>query len=349
MQQNLNPEEIEIDRLKVGVVGAGNWGTAIADLLGTKGFAVDLWAFEKEVSDSILKNRTNSLYLKGFILSDNIRPSNDLESVVADKDILVTAVPSHLLRGIAQRISHRISSRTVIVSASKGIETRTHLTMSGVLREVISDIPKNNVTVLSGPSFAKEVAGKTPTAVTVASTDATVGRFVQHVFAAPYFRVYTSDDIIGVELGGAVKNIIAITAGIIDGLELGLNTRAAMITRGLAEVCRLGLKLGANPHTFSGLAGIGDLILTCTGALSRNHTVGKQIGAGKPLDEILSEMRMIAEGVRTAESVYNLSRRLEVDMPICHETYHILYENLSPKTALQRLMARDLKQEREDG
>ena len=347
MPEEINPEEIKIARLKVGVVGAGNWGTALADLLGTKGFSVDLWAFEKEVRDSILETGKNSLYLKGFTLSNNIRPSNNLESVVTDKDILVTAIPSHFLRDIAQKISDRISPRTFIVSASKGIETRTHLTMSGVLKEVIADIPKKNITVLSGPSFAKEVADKTPTAVTVASMDAEVGRYVQHVFAAPYFRVYTTDDIIGVELGGAVKNIIAIAAGIVDGLGLGLNTRAAMITRGLAEVGRLGLKLGANPHTFSGLAGIGDLILTCTGALSRNHTVGKQIGAGKPLSEILSEMRMVAEGIRTAESVYNLSRSLEVDMPICQETYHILYENLSPKAALQRLMARDLKQERE--
>lgn len=348
MPKKINPEKIKIDRLKVGVVGAGNWGTALADLLGTKGFSVDLWSYEKEVRDSILETGKNSLYLKGFTLSKNIRPSNDLESVVTDKDILVTAIPSHFLRDIAQRISDRISPHTVIVSASKGIETRTHLTMSGVLTEVIAGIPKKNVTVLSGPSFAQEVADKTPTAVTVASMDPEVGRYVQHVFAAPYFRVYTTDDIIGVELGGAIKNIIAISAGIVDGLGLGLNTRAAMITRGLAEVGRLGLKLGANPHTFSGLAGIGDLILTCTGALSRNHTVGKQIGAGKPLDEILSEMRMVAEGVRTAESVYNLSRRLDVDMPICQETYRILYENLSPKAALQRLMARDLKQERED-
>jgi glycerol-3-phosphate dehydrogenase (NAD(P)+) len=343
------PEEMNTDRLKVGVVGAGNWGTAIADLLGKKGLSVDLWAYEKEVVDSIRENRKNSLYLKGYTLSNNIRPSNDLERVVTEKDILVTSVPSHFLRDIAQRISTRISQQTVIVSASKGIETRTHLTMSGVLKEVFADIPEKNITVLSGPSFAKEVADNTPTAVTVASMDTEVGRFVQHVFAAPYFRVYTSDDIIGVELGGAVKNIIAIAAGIVDGLGLGLNTRAALITRGLAEVGRLGLKLGANPHTFSGLAGIGDLLLTCTGALSRNHTVGKQIGAGKPLDEILSDMKMVAEGVRTAESVYNLCRRLDVDMPICRETYHILYENLSPKAALQRLMARDLKQEREDG
>lgn len=342
------PEQINVNQLKLAVAGAGNWGTAIADLLGTKGFNVDLWTFEKEVTESILATRKNSLYLQGYTLSDNIHPSTDLESVAADKDLLVIAVPSHVLRDITQKISDRVSPGTILVSASKGIENQTHLTMTGVLKEVLTRVPKQNITALSGPSFAKEVAEKTPTAVTVASTDESVGSFVQNVFATPYFRVYTTDDVIGVELGGAVKNVIAITAGIVDGLGLGLNARAAMITRGLVEVSRLGLKLGADPRTFSGLAGIGDLILTCTGDLSRNYSVGRQIGAGKSLEAILSEMRMVAEGVRTAKSVYDLSRRLEVDMPICQQTYHILYDNLSPKEALQRLMARDLKQERED-
>ncbi len=332
----------------MAVIGAGNWGTALADLLGSKGFTVDLWAFEEEVKESILTTRKNCLFLQGVTLSDNIHPSTDLERVAAGKDLIVLAVPSHFLRDIARKITGRVSSDTILVSASKGIENKTLLTMTGVLKEVLTGIPKQNITALSGPSFAKEVAQKTPTAVTVAATDQRVGRFAQHVFATPYFRVYTTDDVIGVELGGAVKNVIAITAGIVDGLGLGLNARAAMITRGLVEVSRMGLKLGADPRTFSGLAGIGDLILTCTGDLSRNHSVGKQIGSGKPLEEILSQMRMVAEGVRTAESVYNLSRRLDVDMPICQQTYHILYGNLSPQEALQRLMARDLKQERED-
>ena len=342
------PEHVNADQLKLAVVGAGNWGTAIADLLGTKGFAVDLWAFEEEVKESIRSTRQNSLYLQGCTLSENIHPSTDLQRVAAGKDLVVIAVPSHLVREITRKISDVLSPDTILVSASKGIENKTLLTMTGVLRQVLTRIPKPNITALSGPSFAKEVAERTPTAVTVASTDERVGRFVQHVFVAPYFRVYTTDDVIGVELGGAVKNVIAITAGIIDGLGLGLNTRAAMITRGLVEVGRLGLKLGADPRTLSGLAGIGDLILTCTGYLSRNYSVGKQIGAGGSLDAILSKMRMVAEGVRTAKSVYNLSRRLDVDMPICQQTYHILYDNLPPKTALQRLMARDLKQERED-
>lgn len=217
--------------------------------------------------------------------------------------------------------------------------------MSGVLKQTLPNIPESRFAVLSGPSFAKDVAHQLPTAVTVASKDKDVAVFVQRVFATPFFRVYTNNDMIGVELGGSVKNVIAIAAGIIDGLGLGLNTRAALITRGLAEIRRLGLTLGANPRTFTGLAGVGDLILTCTGDLSRNHTVGRKIGQGRRLKEILSEMRMVAEGVKTAKSVYNLSRKLGVEMPICHEIYRILYEDLPPKDAVYRLMTRDLRHE----
>jgi glycerol-3-phosphate dehydrogenase (NAD(P)+) len=240
-----------------------------------------------------------------------------------------------------------LSENSVVVSASKGIENETHLTMSMVLAQTLPDISQNRTAVLSGPSFAKEVAGKVPTAVAVASKSRTTAEFVQQIFAAPHFRVYTNDDVIGVELGGSVKNVIAIAAGVIDGLKLGLNTRAALITRGLAEIRRLGLKMGAEPHTFAGLDGIGDLVLTCTGDLSRNHTVGKKIGEGKTLKEILSETRTVAEGVKTAKSVYDLSCKLGVEMPISHEVYHILYENASPQEALYRLMTRDLKHETE--
>ena len=217
--------------------------------------------------------------------------------------------------------------------------------MTGVLHDVLPDIRVGNLAVLSGPSFAKEVARQVPTVITAASKDLDVAECVQHVFATPYFRVYRNDDTIGVELGGSVKNVIAIAAGIIDGLGLGLNTRAALITRGQTEIRRLGLAMGANPRTFTGLAGIGDLILTCTGDLSRNHTVGVKIGQGMKVKEILSEMRMVAEGVKTAKSVYNLSRKLGVEMPISHEIYHILYDDVSPKEAAHRLMTRGLKQE----
>ncbi|MDL2123045.1 MAG: NAD(P)H-dependent glycerol-3-phosphate dehydrogenase [Deltaproteobacteria bacterium] len=336
---------IDIDSIKIGVVGAGSWGTAIANHLGLKGFKVDLWVFEKEVKDQIEKYRENKIFLPGFTLSSNIFPSNDLSSVASDKDLLIIVVPSHLMRETVSRITGIVSKNTIILSASKGIENKTHLTMSGVLKEALPEISDDKIAVISGPSFAKEVANKVPTLVTVASKDKNVAEFVQHVFSTPYFRAYTTDDLIGVELGGSVKNVIAIAAGIIDGLCFGLNTRAALITRGLAEMTRLGLKLGANPNTFAGLAGIGDLILTCTGDLSRNHMVGKKIGEGKKLNEILSEMRMVAEGVKTAKSIYNLSRKIDVEMPICQEIYHILYKDVSPEEAARKLMSRDLKRE----
>lgn len=330
---------------QIGVVGAGGWGTALANLLGLKGFKVDHWVFEKEVCDQIQRYRENKVFLPGIPLSSNIFPSNDLVKTVSGKDLVLIVVPSHVMREITHKIAGSVSKDTVILSASKGIENETCLTMSGVLKETLPEIPETNFAVLSGPSFAREVALGAPTVVTVASKDQDVAKFVQHVLATPFFRVYTNDDMIGVELGGSIKNVIAIAAGIVDGLKLGLNTRAALITRGLAEIRRLGLRLGANPHTFAGLTGIGDLILTCTGDISRNYTVGKRIGEGRRLKEIMSEMRMVAEGVKTARSVYNLSCRLGVEMPISCEVYHILYDDSSPKEAVHRLMTRNLKQE----
>ena len=331
--------------INIGVVGAGSWGTALANLLAQKGLSIDLWVFEEDVKAQIRDQHANEVFLPGIRLSDNLTPSNDLGGVVAGKDFLVTVVPSHLVRTVAGEMAPHVAPDTVVVSASKGIENQTHLTMTQVLAEVMPALAPENITVLSGPSFAREVAANVPTAVTVAGRAPEVAKRVQHIFATPYFRVYTSDDPVGVELGGAVKNVIAIAAGIIDGLNLGLNTRAALITRGQTEIRRLGLKMGANPRTFTGLAGIGDLILTCTGDLSRNHTVGKQIGQGKSLQEILAGMRMVAEGVKTAKSVYNLSRKVDVEMPISREIYNVLYKGVPPKEALFRLMTRDLKEE----
>jgi len=339
---------ININDIKIGVVGAGSWGTALANLLGLKGFKIDLWVFEKEVKEQIEKFAENKIFLPDFPLSSNLRPHNDMARVVSGKELVLIVVPSHVMRETVQKMSAHLAEDTIVVSASKGIENKTHLTMSAVLQEVLPVIPESSFAALSGPSFAREVAQEFPTVVTVASKDEQVARYVQHVFATPYFRVYTSDDVVGVELGGAVKNVIAIAAGIIDGLGFGLNTRAALITRGLVEIRRLGTKLGANPHTFAGLAGVGDLVLTCTGSLSRNHTVGKKIGQGMKLTQILSEMRMVAEGVKTAKSVYNLSNKLGVEMPIAHEVYHILYEDISPIEAARRLMTRDLKKELDD-
>lgn len=335
--------------IQIGVVGAGSWGTALVNLLAVKGYRPDLWVFEREVADQIRHENENRVYLPGCPLSENILPSTDLEAVVAGKDLLLLVVPSHVMRETTSRLAGAVEKGTVIVTASKGIENITHLTMSGIVGETMPDIPKNAYAVLSGPSFAKEVAKMAPTAVTVASDDKETAALVQNVFATPFFRVYTSTDVIGVELGGSLKNVIALAAGIIDGLGLGLNTRAALITRGIAEITRLGMKMGADPRTFGGLAGIGDLVLTCTGDLSRNHTVGKKIGEGRKLKEILAEMNMVAEGVKTAKSVYNLSRKIDVEMPISHEIYHILYDDASPGEALRRLMTRDLKDELDEG
>ena len=337
--------DINVNDIRIGVVGAGSWGTALANLLGRKGYAIDWWVFEEEVKLQIENERENKVFLPGFRLSEKLTPYNEIAPVVSGKDLVLVVVPSHVMRETAQKMAAHLARETVLVSASKGIENKTHLTMTGVLKAVLAETPQSHLAVLSGPSFAREVAMKIPTVVTVASSDPQVALKVQHVFATPDFRVYTGDDVIGVELGGAVKNVIAIAAGIIDGLGLGLNTRAALITRGLAEISRLGRYLGANPHTFAGLAGVGDLILTCTGRLSRNHTVGYKIGQGMQLQDILAEMRMVAEGVKTAQSVYNLSRKLGVDMPIAHEVYHILYDGLAPREACRRLMTRDLKNE----
>jgi len=332
-------------KFKIAVVGAGSWGTAIADLLGCKGYPLSLWAFEKEVKDHIQKFHENKIFLPHHKLSPNISASNDLAEVVSDKNLVVVVVPSHVMRNVTKKMAGHLSGNSILISASKGIEQKTHLTMSGVIKESLPEVVEGRLAVISGPSFAKEVAQKMPTTVTVACKNSEIAALVQHLFATPYFRVYSSDDMIGVELGGSVKNVIAIAAGIVDGLELGLNTRAALITRGMTEIRRLGLNLGANPRTFTGLAGVGDLVLTCTGNLSRNYSVGIKLGRGKKLQEILAEMHMVAEGVKTAKSVYNFSRKLGVEMPICHEVYRILYKDLAPQKAVHRLMTRTLKQE----
>jgi glycerol-3-phosphate dehydrogenase (NAD(P)+) len=341
-------DEIDLNNYRIGVVGAGSWGTALADLLACKGFQTHLWVFEKEVKDHIKQFNENQLYLPDHRLSPNLSASNDLSDVVSNKHLILIVVPSHVMRNVTRQMAGSLAPGTIITSASKGIEQKTHLTMSGVIKENIPEVDAGRLAVISGPSFAKEVAQKIPTSVTIACRNPEIGARIQHVFATPYFRVYTSDDIVGVELGGSVKNVIAIASGILDGLGMGLNTRAALITRGMTEVRRLGLHLGANPRTFTGLAGFGDLVLTCTGNLSRNYSVGIKLGKGKKLQQILDEMHMVAEGVKTAKSVYNFSRKLGVEMPICHEIYRILYEDLEPKKALYRLMTRSLKQELDD-
>lgn len=335
----------DIKELTLGVIGAGSWGTALANLLAVKGYKTDLWVYEEEVKQQIETDHENKVFLPGAELSENIIPTNDLKTAVAGKDILLIVVPSHLMRETTEKISGLISPDTIVISASKGIENKTHLTMLGILKETLPAIPEKNLVVLSGPSFAREVVQLLPTVVAIASTDPETATLVQHVFATPEFRVYTNHDPVGVEIGGAVKNVIALAAGISDGLNLGFNARAAIITRGLTEMKRLGACLGADPHTFAGLAGVGDLLLTCTGNLSRNYTVGVQLGQGKTLTEILNEMRMVAEGVKTTRSVYNLSKKLGIELPICNEVYSILFEERPPAKSINRLMTRSLKHE----
>jgi len=339
---------LPIADITVGVVGGGSWGTAVANLLALKGFRVDWWIYEAEVREQVSRFRENRDFLPRVPLSLNAIPTADMALAVKGKDVVFMVVPSHFLRDVALRTAPFVEAKTLFVSASKGIENDSYLTMSAVLHDAFTGLSPDRIAALSWPTFAVEVARQVPSVATVASTDARTAFFVQHVLATPFFRVYTSADVVGVELCGALKNIIAIASGIVDGLNLGLNTRAALITRGLAEMRRLGVALGADPDTFMGLAGVGDLVLTCTGDLSRNHTVGKKIGEGMKLPEILAGMRMVAEGVKTAKSVYHLSRRVGVEMPICSEVYAILYEDASPSEALYRLMTRELKQEKDE-
>ncbi|MEJ5300944.1 MAG: NAD(P)H-dependent glycerol-3-phosphate dehydrogenase [Thermodesulforhabdaceae bacterium] len=331
----------------IGVVGAGSWGTSIAQLLAEKGYTVRLWVYEPELCEIIKTRRENTYYLPGYRLHDNIDPYTDIGEVVKGRQFVVMVVPSHVYRSVALKMIPFLENEVIIVSATKGIENETLLTMEGVWKDILPPNKKIRFACLAGPSFAKEVIRKVPTAVTVASKDESVAKSVQLLFATEYFRVYTSSDVVGLELAGAIKNVIAIAAGMCDGMGFGHNTRAALITRGLAEMARLGVRLGAHPLTFSGLAGIGDLLLTCTGDLSRNRTVGYLIGQGKKLETILSDMRMVAEGVKTAKSVYFLAKEVGVEMPICEQVYAILYEGQDPREAVKILMTRTLKHELE--
>jgi glycerol-3-phosphate dehydrogenase (NAD(P)+) len=329
----------------IGVIGAGSWGTTLADLLAKKGHTVTLWAYEAELVAEMKATRINGLFLPGITLSPGLQFTNDLAAAVRDKDFLLFVVPSQVMRGVLQQVVAEISPATVVASASKGIEVGTLMAVSQLFEELIPAQLFKKFTVLSGPSFAREVAQEMPTAVVAASADEEAARFVQEVFTCGYFRVYTNNDVIGAELGGALKNVIAIAAGISDGLGFGCNTRAALITRGLAEISRLGLALGAKPETFSGLAGMGDLVLTCTGELSRNRSVGMKLGRGRRLSEILGEMHMVAEGVKTAESAWALAQRHAIDMPITEQVHKVLYEDKPARSAVVELMTRNLKAE----
>jgi glycerol-3-phosphate dehydrogenase (NAD(P)+) len=329
----------------IGVIGAGSWGTTLADMLAKKGHRVTLWAFEEELVAEIALRRENSIYLKGIMLSPALTFTGSLQEAVADKELLLFVSPSQVIRRVLAAALPHIAPKAVIVSASKGIEVETLKLVSQIYEEMLPAELYGNFAVLSGPSFAREVAMEMPTAVVAAAADPLVAKCVQDAFTCRYFRVYTNSDVIGVELGGAVKNVIAIAAGIADGLGFGSNTRAALITRGLAEITRLGFALGAKGDTFAGLAGMGDLVLTCTGDLSRNRSVGIQLGQGRTLAAILGEMRMVAEGVKTTESTCLLAAKLGVEMPIAFKVNEILYQDRPARDAVMELMSRDLKAE----
>jgi len=331
---------------RIGVIGAGSWGTAIAHLLaGNEGCSVTLWAREEEVRREISERRENGHFLPGIKLSDRLEVAASIEEAVAGATMVVSVVPSQYVRSVFPPIVEKLERGSIIVSASKGIEESSLLTVSQVLKELLPGAFHPSIAVISGPSFAKEVTLGLPAAVCAASVSDKVSAKVQQVFSTGAFRVYTNRDIIGVELGGALKNVIALAVGISDGLGMGTNARAALITRGLAEMVRLGVAMGADPQTFSGLSGLGDLVLTCTGELSRNRSVGLALGRGKGLSEIVTEMKMVAEGVKTAKSAYRLARKHRVPMPITENTYQILYEDKSPKDAVMELMTRGLREE----
>jgi glycerol-3-phosphate dehydrogenase (NAD(P)+) len=333
---------------EIAVIGAGAWGTGISIALGRKGsHRVRLWAHEKEVCDSITQQRVNQKFLPGCSIPDSVTPSNDLGAAIEGAQIVVSVMPSQRCRGLFEKMRAHLQPGTLIVSATKGLEESSLLRMTEVIGQVLGqDGHRPRVGALSGPSFALEVAQADPTAVTIASQDEELARVVQQEFSDPSFRIYTNTDVIGVELGGALKNIVAIAAGICAGLELGHNSVAALITRGLAEMTRLTVACGGRADTMAGLAGLGDLVLTCTGGLSRNRSVGVELGRGRNLPEIIAGMHgMVAEGVFTTSAAIGLAKARRVEMPITEQIHAILHEGKNPRDAIQELMNRSGKSE----
>jgi len=325
----------------IAVIGAGSWGTTLACLLSGKGYDVSLWVHDATLAEKIKETRTNNAYLPDITIPDNIKVTTSIEEALKSARYILNAVPAQYVRAVFSKGLYYIPKEAIIVSLSKGIERGTLLTVSALLKKLSS----RPVAVLSGPSFAKEVIKKLPAAVTLAIDEKDNAYLLQEVFNIDNFRVYTHDDIIGVEIGGALKNVMAIASGISNSLGLGNNARASLITRGLAEMTRLGVAMGARAKTFSGLSGIGDLVLTCTSVLSRNYTVGTQLGKGLQIRDIVKEMKYVAEGVTTAESAYELAKKFNVEMPIVEQVYGVIYEARDPLKAVRNLMERSLKTE----
>jgi glycerol-3-phosphate dehydrogenase (NAD(P)+) len=328
--------------MRCAVVGAGAWGTALADLLTRNGHDVKLWAYEPDVVESVNTKHENVRFLGGHPLSAGLQATNDIGRAVEGAELVTLATPSHVLRPILRSAAKSLSGLAPIVVASKGIEKGTLALMTEVAEQ---EIPGGTVVALSGPSFAKEVVTCQPTAVVVASELEDAAEIAQRAFSSPYFRAYTHTDVTGVELGGALKNVMAVATGIAEGLGLGFNARAALVTRGLAEMTRLGLALGAEQSTFAGLAGLGDLVLTCTGSLSRNRAVGFEVGKGRTLEDVLKDKETVAEGVVTAQSARELAAREGVEMPIVDTVNRVLFEGQSARSAIAALMSRELRAE----
>ncbi len=330
---------------RVSVIGAGSFGTALSKVFAENGHQTVLWARDAETAKKITEAHRHPRYLTTVQLPAGLKATSDLALAVKDATVLVCAVPSHAVRETFQQVGQVLGPETFILSATKGIENDSLMTMAQVLENVTPKEAHPRLAYLSGPSFAAELTRRVPTAVTIASTNADTAKRMQHMVSNDYFRAYTTDDVMGVELAGALKNVVAIGVGCAEGLGFGYNARAAMITRGLAEMARLGMKMGANPMTFAGLAGVGDLMLTCFGELSRNRSVGFQLGQGKKLEEILKNLGMVAEGVKTAKSAWDLARREGVDMPLAQAAYQILYDGRAPRDIVYELMGRALRKE----
>lgn len=330
--------------MKVAVVGGGAWGTTLANALAKKGVTTSLWVREMEVVAKINATRENEWYLPGVRLHDALEVTGDMAHTAASADVLLFATPSQFYRSVLGHFKPLLPRKPVCVCANKGIELDTLMTMSQVTEDVLGPL-KPRFAMLSGPTFAFEVSREMPTAIVLGCADKKLAKELQAAFSTDYLRVYTNPDFRGVELGGAFKNIIAIAAGVADGLGFGSNARAALITRGLAEMGRLGRAMGAQPATLTGLSGMGDLVLTCTGELSRNRTVGLKLGQGRKLMDILKEMRAVAEGVKTTEAVHALGKKLDVELPITDQIYQVLYHDKDPREAVKELMTRDLKGE----
>lgn len=333
----------------IAVIGAGSWGTALSIVLANNGYDVHLYTQRTEQKDEININRSNKKYLPDIQIPETITASTDIKEVVKNKNIVVLVVPSHVMRETAEKIKPYITKDTILVHAAKGLEINTLKRMSEVIQEEILFLPSDQILVLSGPSHAEEVSLKLPTTVVIAGQNLSIAEKIQDLFMNSYFRVYTNLDIVGVEIAGSLKNIIAIGAGLSDGLGFGDNAKAALITRGLAEIARVGIELGANPLTFSGLAGVGDLIVTCTSRHSRNWRAGYLLGKGKKLEIILEEMGMVVEGVKTTKAAYSLSESHQVQMPITNELYQVLFHQKDPKQAVEHLMGRVKTHEMEGG